>query len=268
MSSTPVVPTPAPATPKPATATPVPISTITQDLTWIRGHVITVLLVVALIIGGILGGVGLVEHLEEKHDARVAAADLKKEGVDTATTQALVAQLAQEHADNVQRDAQQSALIQTLVAQMAAQRAATAKQVATDNTLSATDAASRLAVQTKAAPGDITVANNNVTMSLPITRQVVSDLDLLTQAQSDVSNLSGQLSAQQILTNDSKVELATANQVIAADKTELIATIKADNASCIASTKVAVDAEAKKGRKRTFWGVVLGLIGGAALVAK
>jgi hypothetical protein len=243
--------------------TPTPVSTVERDITWIKAHAIIALLAVGLIAGSIIGGIGLFEHLIEAHDARVAAAQLKKEGVDAATQAALVAQLAQEHADNVQRDAQQSALIQTLVTQMAQQRAATAKQVATDNTLSAVDAASRLAVQTKAAPGDVTASNNDVTMTLPITRQVVSDLDLLTQSQSDVSNLSGQLSAQQILTSDSKVELLTANQVIAADKTELIATIKADNAAC----NVRVDKEAAKGRKRTFWGTVLGLLGGAALVA-
>jgi hypothetical protein len=260
MSSTPVVP-------KPATPT-TPISTVTQDIAWIRGHVITILLVVGLIVGGILGGIDVVESIVEKHDAAVAAATLKKESVDTSAQAALLAELAQEHADNVQRDAQQAALIQSLVAQMASQRAATAKQVATDNTLSAVDAATRLAQQTKAAPGDVTAVNNEVTLSLPITRQVVSDLDLLTQAQSDVTNLTGQLSAQNILTSDTKVELATANQVIAADKTELIATIKADNASCIASTKIAVDAEAKKGRKRTFWGTVLGVIGGVLLVVK
>jgi hypothetical protein len=253
MSSTPVAPI----------QTPAPLSTVSKDITWIKGHVIAVVLAVALIAGGIIGGIDLFENLIERHDEAKAAAQLKQEGVDTAAQAALLAQLAQEHADNVQRDAQQSALIQSLVAQMARQRAATAKQVATDATLDAAAAASRLATQTKAGPSDVTAANDAVTMSLPIARVVVADLDTLTQAQSDVNNLTGQLVAQQTLTTDAKTELTTANQVIAADKTELIATIKADDLAC----NVRVDKEAAKGRKRTFWGVVLGLLGGAALVA-
>jgi hypothetical protein len=236
---------------------------VERDITWIRGHVIVVLIAIALIAGSIIGGIALFENLIERHDEAKAAAQLKQEGVDTAAQAALLAQLTQEHADNVQRDAQQLALIQSLVAQMARQRAATAKQVATDATLDAAAAASRLSTQTKASPGDVTATNADVTMALPIARIVVADLDTLTQAQSDVSNLTGQLGAQQTLTTDAKVELATANQIIGADKTELIATIKADDLAC----NVRVDKEAAKGRKRTFWGVVLGLLGGAALVA-
>ena len=80
-------------------------------------------------------------------------------------------------------------------------------------------------------------------------------------------NLNGQLGAQTILTNDAKVEIATANKIIAADKDELVATVKADNAACVASTKIAVDAEAKKGRKRTFWSV-LATVAGMAIWLK
>jgi hypothetical protein len=234
-----------------------PVSAITKDITWIRAHALIALLAVALIAGSIIGGIALFENLIERHDEAKAAAQLKKENVDTATQQALLAELTKEHADNVQRDAQQSALIQSLVSQMAQQHAATAKQKAVDATLDASDAASRLAQQTKAGPGDVTVANDLVTMSLPMTRTVVADLDELTQAQSDVSNLTGQLGAQQILTSDAKVELATANQIIAADKTELIATIKADNAAC----DVRVDNQAKKDRKRGFWAVIVTIAG-------
>jgi hypothetical protein len=240
------------------------VSTVVRDLDWIRTHAIIALITVVIIAGSIMGGIAVFEDLIERHDARVAAAQLKKEGVDTSAQQALLAQLAQEHADNVQRDAQQTQLIASLVAQMSQQRAATAKQVATDATLDASDAAARLAQQTKAGPGDVTVANNAVTMSLPMTRNVVADLDELTQAQSDVSNLTSQLGAQQILTSDAKVELGTANQVIAADKTELIATIKADNAAC----DVKLDKQAAKARKRTFWTVLATAAGMGILFAK
>ena len=252
MSSTPVAPKP---------ATPSVITEVTNDLAWVRTHAIIILCTLALIAGIVLGTVNLIERVEEKHDEAVAAAQLKKEGVDTAAQAALVAELAKEHADDQARDAQQTALIQTLVQQMAAQRAQTAKQIATDATLDAKAAGQRLAAQTNAGAGDVTVVNDSVTMSLPLTRTVVADLDQLQQSKSDVTNLTAQLGAQTILTNDAKVELGTAQKVIAADKDELVQTVKSDNAACVASTKIAVDNEARKGRKRTFWSVLAAVTG-------
>lgn len=260
MATTPV---PTPVTPVPAAkpAAPAPVSlvtTIEKDATWVKAHVIAVLLAVALIAGSIIGGVSLFEDLIERHDARVAAAQQKAEGVDTATQQALLAQLTQDRAADAARDAVQTTLIQSLVAQMAQQRAATAKQVATDSTLDAQTAAARLAAQTKTDPATITVSGSLVTLPLPLTRTVVADLDLLPQAQSDVTNLQAQLTAQQVITTDAKSELFTANDIIAADKNELVATVKADNAAC----DVRVDAQAKKDRKKGLWASVAGFVGG------
>lgn len=230
--------------------TPVsPLQTINQDITWIRSHAIIAVLTVALIAGGIIGGISLFESMIEKHDARVAAAQLKKEGVDTATQAAFMAQLNQEHADNVARDAAQTSLITSLIGKMAEQRSATAKQVATDATLDVQSAAARLMAQTKAGPGEITIGPNTVTMDPPVARTVVASLDLLPQAQNDVTNLESQLGAEKILTADAKIELEKSANVIAADKVELIATVKADNDAC----KVRVDAQAAKDRKRGFW---------------
>ena len=86
----------------------------------------------------------------------------------------------------------------------------------------------------------------------------MADLDALPQAQSDVNNLQAQLAAQQILTSDSKAETADASKVIAADKIELLATIKGDNAAC----DVRVDKQAAKDRKRGFWATVGGVVAG------
>lgn len=239
-----------------------PITTIEKDITWIRGHILAVVITVAMIVGFIIGGVSLFESLIEKHDARVAASQQAKEGVDTSTQAALLAQLQQMQATDAARDAAYQATIQNLAAQMIQQRAQTAQQIKTDATLDAQAAAARLITQTKASPSDVTVSNNLVTMTLPLTRTVVADLDLLPQAQSDVINLQSQLDAQKILTSDSKVELDKANQVITADKTELIATINADNSACVVKINTAVDAQATKDRKRGFWVALLGAIAG------
>ena len=244
------------------TATPVSVITAAEkDIAWIKGHVLTALLTVALLAGSIIGGVALFESLIERHDARVAAAQQAKEGVDTATTAALMAQLTQDRVANTARDAQQTALIQTLVGQMASQHAQTARQIKTDGTLDAKTAAARLIVQTKMTSADVTVVNDFVTMTLPLTRIVVSELDMFSQAQADVINLQGQLSAQQILTSDAKVEASDAQKIIAADKVELIQTIKADNAAC----KAEVDKQASKDRKRGFWATLGGIVTGVIL---
>jgi hypothetical protein len=239
--------------------TDTPLATIERDITWIRGHIIVALLTIALIAGSIIGGISLFENLIERHDARVAATQQAKEGVDTAVTAALTAQLAQDRAANTARDAAQTALIQTLIQQMAQQHAQTAQQIKTDATLDARAAAARLVQQTKTLPSDVTVVNDSVTMDLPLTRIVVADLDLLPQAQADVNNLQSQLSAQQILTSDAKVEASDAKNVIAADQVELIQTIKADNAAC----NDRVDKQAQKDRKRGIWASIGSFIVGA-----
>jgi phage FluMu protein gp41 len=261
MATTPV-PIPAPKPVAPAASASTPQATIEKDIVWIRGHILASLLAIALIVGSIIGGVSLFESLIEKHDARVAAAQQAKEGVDTATQAAFMTQLNQIQAANATRDAAQTALIQSLVRQMAQQHAVTAKQIQTDATLDATAAAVRLVTQTKASPSDVTVSNDTVSMTLPLTRTVIANLDLLPQAQSDVTNVQGQLSAQQILTSDAKVELDKATQVIASDKTELIATVKADSAACAVSTNDAVQKQATKDSKRNKWLIIFGAIAG------
>ena len=144
---------------------------------------------------------------------------------------------------------------------MQQQRAQTAKQVATDSTLDAQSAVARLTTQTKANPGDITTSNDLIVLPLPVARTVVSDLDIMVQAQNDVSNLQSQLDAQTTITNDTKNQLSTTNQIIVADKLELIATVKADNDAC----NVRVDKQAAKDRKRGFWATLVGIATGVVL---
>jgi hypothetical protein len=254
MTTEPVVPVPAP---KPAV-----VSTVSRDITWIRAHVLILLLSLAMIAGISIGTVELVEHFVEQHDIRAAAAQQAREGIDTATQKALMDQLAQYRTEDAAKDAAQTALISSLVASMAQQRAQTAKQVTTDASLDVQAAAARLAIQTNAAPGEVTVANGTTILDLPIARKVVASLDLLPQAQNDVINLTAQLGAQTVLTTDAQKELATVNQVIAADKVELIATVKADDATCKVTVNAAVDAQAKKDEKRGIWVAIGSFIGG------
>ena len=244
MSTTPVV--------------PVPVKPPSTAVATVANHPLLYLLIVAgLVYGGIVG----FEDLAAKHDASVAAAQLKKEGVDTTTTTALLAQLQKQQADDEARDAQAMATIQSLAKQMSISRSQTAQQIATDVTLDAQTAATKLVAQTKTSPSDAAASGNTVVVSLPLARIIVANLDELPQAQSDVTNLQGQLVAETTLATDTKAQLDTANQTIDADKVELVAAVKADNAQC----KVEVDAQAKKDRKRGFWVTLLAIAGGVAL---
>ena len=94
MSTAPVVPTPAPVS---------EITKIENDITWIRAHILVCLLSIAIIAGSIIGGISLFESLIERHDERVAAAQQKTEGVDTATQAALMTQLQQDRAADAAR---------------------------------------------------------------------------------------------------------------------------------------------------------------------
>ena len=237
------------------------ITKIENDIAWLKLHVITAILATILIAGGIISGIYLFEGLVEKHDARVAAAQQQAEGINTATQAALLAQLQKMQADSELRDTQAQATIQTLVQQLTANRAQAAQQAKNDATLDARSAADRLINQTKASPTDVTVSNDIVSLSLPLTRKVVTDEDVLAEDQLEIPNLQGQVTAQSTLATDAKDQLFVAQKTIAADKDELVSTIKADDAAC----KVQVDQQAAKGRKRNIWLTILGFVGGAAV---
>lgn len=236
------------------------VSVITKDLSWIKTHIVTALLTAVLLLGTAYCSITVVEGIIAKHDAANNAVQAQIAAAATQTQQMLLAQLNQQEAAFAARDALVQAQLKSLTATMAASREQTKQQVATDQTLDARAAADRLISQTKASPNDVTVNGDIVSLSLPVTRKVVSDEDNLAQATADVENLGNQLSLQQERATDALGQLGTANQVIAADKTELIARIDADNAAC----KVQLDQQAAKARKRSLWLTILAAIGGFA----
>ena len=123
MGTTPI-PTPT-AKPTISVATVSPFAAIENDVVWIRTHVLAILFAVALISGLTLGGITLTENLIERHDTRMAAAQQQKEGVDTATQRALMAQLQQDRTAEAARDAARNNLMQATRAQMSARQSAT-----------------------------------------------------------------------------------------------------------------------------------------------
>ena len=236
------------------------VSVITKDLSWIKTHIITAMLAAALVAGTAYSSVTVVENIIAKHDAARDTAEQKIADQTAATQAMLLAQLSQQEADANARELQYQAQLKSLTSQLAVSRAQTQQQVATDNTLDVTSAAERLADQTGFKDGSISIKDGNIQLQLPVARKIVADEDNLAQANSDVNNLSQQLAIQQARDTDALGQLDTANKVIAADKTELIARIDADNAAC----KVQLDQQAAKARKRSLWLTILGAIGGFA----
>ena len=207
----------------PATTTPVPptdttiIATIKKDWSWLASHLI-ILAFVALLVGG---AVYEVDSIIARHDAAASGKYGALLAQQTAQTQTLVQQLAADQAASAARDAQYQATIVQLSKSIQVRDASAKKQQQTDATLNAADAANRLAQQTAAKPGEITVANDSITLDLPLTRGIISRLDSLATLQADFADTQSQLTAQTGLTADANTTVADQNKIIVSQIAEL-----------------------------------------------
>lgn len=193
-----------------------------SSLSYLGHHIVLLALVVLLAFGSVYG----IESLVAKHDAASAG---RLESIVTAleqqvqTSQAQVAQLAQ------------------IVSQRNAQNQ---QQQRTDASLSAQEAANRLASQTAAAPGEITVSGDLTTIDLPITRKIVGAFDDLATTKANLADTQGALQA---------------SQGTVAQQTQLIA----DKDKACASELKTAHADARKGKLKWFGiGLVTGYLVG------
>lgn len=241
-----------------------PLSTIKADWSWLVHHLILVGVMAALVFGGVY----YVNSLIEKHDearnqaAQSALAEAHKESATLAeqlkTDQATQAATT---AANAARDAQSQATIKALIDTMNrrdAQLEATLKQNAT---LTAQQAADKLAAQTKAVPGEVKAAGDTLIIDLPIARNIVSTYDSLLTAQADLVDEKKKYDAQVQMTTDAQSNTNAANKSLA-DATKTIAAkdvelVKAGDA-CRSEIKVVKD----KARKRMMIVAVTAYIAG------
>jgi hypothetical protein len=248
----------------PSTPLVKPTTSLLADWKWLTTHVILLSIVALLVSGGVYG----VLNILEKHDAAREAKDqqtqalLVKQSQDlTARLQADEAAATADRAASAARDAQQTAVIQTLANTIKARDAALAATLKQNATLSAQQAALKLAAQTKAGPGEITASGDTVTMDLPVARSVVSMGDNLVAAQADLADTKKQLDATNVkladaLKNDEndKKDLDDAKKVIAAKDEELKGATKVCNDK--------LSTQAGKYRKRMVVVAVLAYLGG------
>lgn len=242
-----------PATPVLSTDTAI-ITRLKADWTWLVSHLI-ILAFVALLVGG---AVYEVDSIIARHDAVASSKASALYEKQFAQTQTLLQQLRTDQAASLARDAQYQAEIVQLSKSIQVRDANVKKQQQTDSTLDAVSAGARLAQQTNAQAGQVTVANDLVTIDLPLTRGIVADLDLLVATKADLQDTQTQLTAQTGLTTDAKAQLVDANKVIGAQKIELV-----DSANvCKAQIKVLKANQRKKLMKVGVVGFVAGFISG------
>src|ERR1700677_970042 len=168
MATTATTTTTAPATATtPATTTVV--SKIEHDWTWIQQHLLALVLVALLIGGAVYGVEGIIARHDAANDSKYAALLATQ----TAQTKTLVQQLSDFEAQATVRDQQYQATIASLAQTINTRNANAKKQAQVDANLDVSAAAARLAQQTQAAAGEVTVSNNDVLVDLPITRRIV-----------------------------------------------------------------------------------------------
>lgn len=266
MSSTPTAPTTSTTAPKPTTAatTPVPQPTtisgvIAKDWSWLLSHLLALVIVGALVVGGIY----FVESKIAAHDEATANKYSQILATQTAQTQTLQKQLVTDEANWAQVESQLLAQNAQLTQQISQRNQVVATQVKTDATLSAQDSANRITQQTKAAVGEVTANGNNVILDLPITRTVVADLDELPVAQQDLADTTRQLANETTVATNAQADATDAKKVIVSQTAQLADADK----SCKAQIAV-VNAKARRSKIKSFLfgaAMVLGLWAGHSL---
>lgn len=227
-------------------------TTITKDLTWIKGHIFLLLAVVFLIFIGIYG----IEDVLAKHDKEKDAAAQQALAIQAAQTQALITKLGQDEQTWSQQNAQNQQIIAQLATAITTRDAATRKQQQVDATLSASAAAERISQQTGAKAGEVVANGDMIQLDLPITRQVVQQLDTIPALQGDLKDTQSQLTAETAVAGNLQSDLNGQKQLVGSLQAQNADQVKA----CAAQVK---DLKAQARKSKLKWysaGVVTGFL--------
>jgi hypothetical protein len=223
------------------------------DLTWLRGHLLALVVVGALIFGGVYG----VESLVARHDATTESkwTTILKNQTDQNTL--LQTQITADEA--------RSAAIQTQLLAMNAQLSAarntrdtqTAVAVKQVPTLSAEQTAQSLTQQTGANVGEITASSDTVILDLPIAHVLLSDALLVPTVQADNKDLATELANETTIANNAVADVAAQKKLVLGLEDQITTTAKVSAAE-IKTLK----AQARRSKLRWFLsGVIVGFIG-------
>ncbi len=205
------------------TPTPLIGTKLLADWKWLTTHLILVGVLGAFVFGGVYYVNNLIEKRDEQRNTLAQAALVAAQQQAAALAAQLKAdQVSQAEiaAANAARDAQATATIKALIDTMNrrdAQLEATLKQNAT---LTAQQAADKLAAQTEAVPGEVKAAGDTVIVDLPVARNIVSTYDSLAAVQADLTDEKKKYDAQVVMTQDAQSNTNAANKSLAdANKT-------------------------------------------------
>lgn len=216
---------------------------LSDDLKWLRSHVLLVILTAALVYGAVY----YVEHIISNHDT---ANDQKWQQIlatQALNTKSLQQTLAsQQAAAKSQNDAAFAAIAQ-LSKSIQARDLATQTQIQKDSSLSALEVSQRLSQQTGAQPNEITTQAENIIFDLPLARVVTQKLDLLPSLQSDLSDTQKELSSQKVVTTNLQGTTETQQSLIASLNLQLTDASKACQVQI-----TAIKATALKSKLRWF----------------
>ena len=228
--------------------------TISNDLSWLKHHIILLAIVIILVIGSVYG----IESIIAKHDAAISSKDQTILQQQTAQTNMLAEKLQQDEQITAQQNAQLMAMNAQLSSYISKRDKETAIVVQKDATLSAVEAAQKIAEQTKAQPGEVVAQGDNVQLDLSVSRTVAANQDELPAVKADLADTQKQLTSETILYNNSQNDVYDQTELINAMKTQAADADKA----CKAEIST-VKAKARKSKIKWFFiGLVTGVVGG------
>lgn len=224
---------------------------IANDLSWLRAHLILLVLVVVLVFAGVYG----IESVVALHDQQREIKDNAVLTAIQANSTSLEQRIVQDEQASAQRDAQYQQIISGLTATIAQQNTKLAKQIKVNAALSPSDTAAAIATKTQAPVGAVTAQGATVQLSLDEAKKINDDLDTLVTVQKQLNETQSEVAAQTELTADAKDALAQEKALVANQQLEIDQQVK------VCDAKIAVvNAKARKGKlKAAFWGFLAGL---------
>jgi hypothetical protein len=224
--------------------------TISEDLQWVKTHVILLVFVVCLAIGGVY----CIETIIAKHDDATNARWQAINQAQIAQVKDLSDKLSSDEKERAQENAQQTAILAQLAASISQRDKNAATTIKQDSTLQASDIAKKLTTQTGAQPGEITTQGDNTVVDLPMSRIIVANLDQLPTTQADLIDTQKQLVSETNIASNFQSDAVQEADVITAMKNQEAVADKACKAQ-IADVK----AQARKSKIKYL------LFGGAAV---
>lgn len=228
-------------------------SSVAADYSWLKTHVLLLLLVVGLTVGGIYA----VESLVARHDATNAARSQAALEVVVQSNKALQAQAAVQFAELQQQVVSLEKENTALSAGRATRASQTAAQQRTDAALTPVAAAQRIQQLVPNQGTPVPNADTSVTLPPQLTEAVIQELDTLPQLQADVNDLTLELTNEGTVITDLKTELATDATIIAGQQIQLTDLAKADKDQISA-----LKSQARRSKLKWF---VVGFVAGAAV---